>query len=1077
MIIPDPAMQKDEIVMELKLAGVIPESVPDENIEIVFKTVVAPAARRQEAGPSTEAEIVIQSSSQTSMQETTSSINTGALPTDYTLTLTATSETSSLDASIIDTTLPGFKIDSISYDGGPNQWVITMQYSPDVPNVLISPFLSKVNMSAPYSQQALDTFNVGTFPCSDSTSVCCMNDYVDKYVTGGFYDMVKSSIGSCNATVLSTNTKVLFDSSAHKTTGLATIFANYPKSSIEFPDSTHFVMRIFTDDITSIFGLRIDRLDGTYQLSFSVGLSYYQLLPAPSLSTSVSQTTININVSPSLVYAFTSDTAYNYIEYITLSLLNNRWIDSDFNLQNMQFARLGFVTPSGLMQNMNDGLVPLTSIRYSISETTPDRTDLSKWTNPCMGTGGLFKGSYKQMYDDASAQQCAYHYDLCTNPSQEVLLSRLTHFAFPIGNNTISESMFSVGSYKLFITFEISTVDSGGSTHYTSVFTESTIKTTSQASSCENIESEMSLSNLISVNVSVGLTGSNAAWDASIDTVTDIMYNEAFTQNNSVDLGINHKSLANSMITLMASSRPVLANSRDPQGYYVTLDHLTSMHFLDEDVFTKVMNLMKIKTQTGTSAYEVSVDPATQYSTISFTSAATDFCFDADVAPMYTCGVKTSVVAGKIADKTHVVDLTYENNHTSNDYDPPIFIAQNLLKMDDFSLELGKNMTSLVRQRFSLDNYMRRGWFVNPGFAWSKSVVGSDMETLLTMSDKVLILAVMSLRETGTGRLTARRLLSVASDPSTGEMDVTDKDIDEQDFTRDSVKEVEENIASTHSMLKVGDKDNSSSPSVPNDGDDSTLTPQRRLLGTPSLFDQIAGKPIKSDFPSLNFNANVGAIIASILDIGDLEWSLLSAQMSVTLNDTVTSSEATLQIVRAVKENKDLICPTCTSLIVTSAQIGDEVIAITSRRLLSINNLRMKFMVTSTVPIQLSEVKLDKMKDVIVNKTGFGVGDIQLTILEQKSEVAPPPSTPSPPSTTPMGCTENCSTNSPTTGLVITAVIIFILIIIPTAYMNNRKQGYKRVEPITDPVSNKSIDPRGMDSIFQLKISDHQKLV
>ena len=54
---------------------------------------------------------------------------------------------------------------------------------------------------------------------------------------------------------------------------------------------------------------------------------------------------------------------------------------------------MGFVLPANTRQNMETGLVPLTSVRFAIARSMPDRTNASLWTNPC------YSGYGRGMYD------------------------------------------------------------------------------------------------------------------------------------------------------------------------------------------------------------------------------------------------------------------------------------------------------------------------------------------------------------------------------------------------------------------------------------------------------------------------------------------------------------------------------------------------------------------------------------------------------------------------------------------------------------------------------------------------------
>lgn len=1069
LIVPEASMTQEEIKFELRQSGVIPAWVNDEDVEIVFSTVYAPisANRRllQSTGTQavTQAEVVISSDSEESMANVTQSIDTSSIPADYTLTEPATTLTSSGSASVLPTDSPGFEVLSVSYDDGPSQWVVEINFNPGMSNTLVSPFLSKVGTAqGPYTTEALNTFKVSEFPCLSNTSVCCLSDYVDKYTVGSFQTTVDSVINDCVDPVIKTsNTNQLFDIPAISLSALSTLFENFPASSVEFPTASTMIMRIFADDITNSFSTRTDRLDGTYELEFSIGMAFFTLLPSPDISTSVSQTTITINVSPTMTFAFSSDTQYHFIDYLTVSLMQTKLIDAELMLRKMQFVRVGILLPDDFRQNMDTGLVPLSSIRFAISQTFPDRLDQSLWTNPCFasdGSGLYDNAALRQLYTDADDQTCGFHYDLCVNPVQEVLLTRLNHFAFPISNDTLSTAMLSEG-YRLFITFDISAKDADGNVQISSVFSESTIKATSITTACDSIDAEMTLDSLVSVNVSFGLVGTLGDWDKSVTTVEDLMNRDQFAQNNSVDLGTNHNSFATSMLTLCASARPTLQDNRVAEDYYLNLDYLTSIHFLDSARYDIVNAMMKEKTETGTAAYTISVDEATGYHSISFTNEVTTECFNAD-DPTFSCGIKTSVSEGVVLEASHVQPL-HHPNRSANDYDPPRWIANYMLNENEFSLELGTNMTSLVRSQFAIDNHMRSAWYLNPGYDWPRASVGTTLEAALAMSDKVIFIAVVSLRETATGRVTARRLLSINSDGEQGDEDIeavmggddvdTDETVTEADGSDADSGVVSGNDKNSDAIFEdngVGDVD-SNDLSHGSEGEDGfpASTNRRRLLQAKSVLPDIQNKPIENTLPGFEFNINVGSVISELLAIASTDrWAYLNFQGNVDVTGKDISTVGR-DIRRAIAARGSEICPICSKFNVTAVTVPPPSLSIASRRLLATSSVNIKVMaagIDDSVPYTTTP---EKIVAALAN-AGFTASNVERSVVERsEGEVTTPSPTTPPPARRYDGCGWRCWGQSPSEGIV---AVFFVLISIFIVIISVRAISGWRAGPVTE---------------------------
>ena len=80
---------------------------------------------------------------------------------------------------------------------------------------------------------------------------------------------------------------------------------------------------------------------------------------------------------------------------------------------------MGFVLPANTRQNMETGLVPLTSVRFAIARSMQDRTNASLWINPC------YSGYGRGMYDAGQVCWCMIDVFVIT-PITNVLFSRAT---------------------------------------------------------------------------------------------------------------------------------------------------------------------------------------------------------------------------------------------------------------------------------------------------------------------------------------------------------------------------------------------------------------------------------------------------------------------------------------------------------------------------------------------------------------------------------------------------------------------------------------------------------------------------
>ena len=287
----------------------------------------------------------------------------------------------------------GFKVTAVQFDDNTAQWLVDVRYTPNIPNTITSLYISKPGTTQPYTQAIKNSYYVSKHPCVIYNAVCCLNDYKSIYEIGSFSDNITSTVGTCNATVQASPTLGMFDP-AYNSYVIEHALDNYPDSSVVRLSATEVRLRIAQTDL-SVGGLAIrsplENNPAGYQLSFFVGMTYMTLLDANAMSISASQTQITLAISNSITFSFSTSQDYSLVKYITLLVMQNKWLDGLIE-RKMQFIQMGFVIPVGIRQNMVTGLVPLTSVRFAIAKSMPDRTNASLWTNPCYsGYGrGLF---------------------------------------------------------------------------------------------------------------------------------------------------------------------------------------------------------------------------------------------------------------------------------------------------------------------------------------------------------------------------------------------------------------------------------------------------------------------------------------------------------------------------------------------------------------------------------------------------------------------------------------------------------------------------------------------------------------
>jgi cysteine-rich repeat protein len=638
----------------------------------------------------------------------------------------------------------GFSIDDIALNEATGMWDITGVYVPVIPNTITSPFISKNTVP---SLQA--------FPCLHNNNICCLQEYRDLYEVGRFADAIASKVDPVCVTPPSTQaSSTVFDVPAGLS-WMAELLDEYPASTQDSElltrTSARYTYSISTVDVKDSFSKKVSFPDGHYELSWYVGMAYFTMLNINEIVTWVSQHALAISVTPMVSTTFTSDASYSFVKFIALVVYENKWLDPFLDLHRLQFVTIGLVLPSNILQNMDTGLIPLDSIRYVVGSSMPSKNDPS-WINPCYSNSytGMYDAGmpWEAMYRGASLQPCAFNRRMCTNPISATNLG-LVEFNFPIGNGTITPTMRNDRTHYLFVQLGISAKDIHGNLMMTTVMSTAKINLNSISMACETLSAEMSLADLVSVDLTVGLVGTNAEWDTSVVTRKDALD----TNPSLIPITPLGASLPSSLITLIVQPKPALARAYQSSTLRIELDYLVSMHFLDTAKFTQMQALL----QSG-DAY--TVDTVGGFLEIQITPSATNMC-SANNQNQYSCGIRRDVVR-RIPRNGGAAD--FANNYSSDNAGCIAFITENLLTQGH---DLAASMTDIVRTKYAIDNRLSRAWYVNPGFNWPIHLQDSK-QTYFQLADQMIVIAAVSLHglDPVDPSPARRRILQVATSPS-----------------------------------------------------------------------------------------------------------------------------------------------------------------------------------------------------------------------------------------------------------------------------------------------------------------------
>lgn len=544
-------------------------------------------------------------------------------------------------------------------------------------------------------------------------------------------------------------------------------------------------------------------------MDFFVGMSYVTMLPTNAVATVASQVAIHATATDSATFAMTTEQDYTFIEYITMSLYQTKFVEDSLIEHYLQFVKVGFVLPESLTQNMQTGLVPLNSIRFAIARTTPAADDLQAWQNPCFSSdgSGLFDDSSSALnvlYTEASFQSCALQPNFCQNPLSPVLASGLVDFWFPIGDELIDSTILnSEDEYSIFVYFDVSVVLANGKKSLTKLFSQAKLSDLAIARSCETLSAAQTIADITDVDLDIGIVGLESDWDTSMTSFTNLVQTTEDDNFLDTSLIVQAPSAASALITIVlhgnddAFTNPVASNFR------MEIDDMITVHFLENTKYQEMVALINAGT-----AYELVREEQTGYLDIVLTAEGTNVCASANIAGDFTCVVRKDINRRQITQEYAMHSMggggvAFDESVTSE------WLQEHVLGVSEFGDELARNFTRLSRSKHAINDRYNRAWFVNPMYKWSVES-SSGPQAILALSEKTIIFAVISLEDGNFqyGNVGQRRRFLLQVTQENDQVSRTIKALD-SDFTKGQMPPIfNKNVKPMHTAAQLLSKAN-----------------------------------------------------------------------------------------------------------------------------------------------------------------------------------------------------------------------------------------------------------------------------
>jgi hypothetical protein len=152
---------------------------------------------------------------------------------------------------------------------------------------------------------------------------------------------------------------------------------------------------------------------------------------------------------------------------------------------------------------------------------------------------------------------------------------------------------------------------------------------------------------------------------------------------------------------MVVSGSSAIFSRASASQFYLDIEQLTVMHFLDAARFRNVVGLLQ-----ANSAYSIITDPQNLRPRIALTPEALAEC------DRLSCNLHQNIYGGAIKESGSVHSFATGIGSTSQDGTRDWLLNNVLQATDDYSRDLATNMTTLVRRKYDVDDRVRKAWYI-----------------------------------------------------------------------------------------------------------------------------------------------------------------------------------------------------------------------------------------------------------------------------------------------------------------------------------------------------------------------------
>ena len=575
-----------------------------------------------------------------------------------------------------------------------------------------------------------------------SCAVCCLDRFYDRYSTSAEFGeyLADASLplraeiqgqGSCSLLDQppSNHTNALLDSELNFVSGpFARMSRSYsridPTPTRGYQDILLFLA---LEDVQNFAALRTPLMSGQNsigdRLRFFVGMAHIKTLRSDRLAVSSSQVEINADITSSYVYTTQTATDFTFIRDVQVSLSEVKRPTPDSNVPTAKFATITLIVRNTLTSTDAVNIIPPLALYVGVGFTA---NAASTPVYPCAQT---YTGATKTDLDAMLLQQrhCALQDPICSAQGPvPVGPGGSIQFTFPLEDSTWNDAMLDADDsmrQSIYIDFMVSVLDQSGKRLVTNLKTSTVIKRTSVVSRCTDPELlASSISEILSVDIFLGLAGSEEQFDSSLVQSLDV------TKRMPETLRRDISSTASNVMTVLVKGQPDMFEEHFARDYTLAVEDIITLHFLSKDKLNQATALINAGTA-FTQARGLHSDLSIMHLVPS--AELLNICLMQSIRNRFGCLAQREVKRRRIEfAQSSIINIAQNDASDLLNVSTAAGVwTSNLLGNSEYARQLGFNHSNIMNKKNNLNARYRRGFMISPTTPWAKREMDAALVT------------------------------------------------------------------------------------------------------------------------------------------------------------------------------------------------------------------------------------------------------------------------------------------------------------------------------------------------------------